>query len=814
MTDAEELPVLPRDLLRSWPGRLRSSDVLLGLYGQSQDRKTLLADDMLAGVAAGQDENAALDKLIADGEFAVAELVLGQSVSLSAKAVRKASNAIETGRSLAVSVLSDRLSGLSEAASAAGVDLDVDASELERLAYESLKAATALVNQRERDLTELVDQESRELRDRLAAADLPAATVRGAGSLINAGRLRAVRHLLDRGTLSSPGPEIQPALTGWRWQESPQEVLRWHVNPNVPRPRAFAEWSPPDELSSRLIHALDGLNASGEGSARAFAQALDAFLGPQAEPAAVHPVPGGFLTSIRNAFGGDPLTRFRVASTVPLFIAEPGVDLVPALGGVGHFLAVGTRLEPRGRGLAAVLSVRDLLRLGTVPPESSSPLGANISTGRAISFSRLVGSRWSLAGLGAQSAVELGTLLDRDDEETRWQTLSWLADLTGLGGSATADAVLFQAGGDLGVMHALLEYAVQLASRQPARWSDTGLRAWTEDRQVTDQIEAVALRDCQSTSALTAFWSAMAAAPAGTALTFDDLAVAASLTEDSVDWAQSLRAGWDVLARQWFTQSAAGQGQVGEPGGAETIRLRRCGVMLGLRGLAERRLKALASELGGDAVRDLDRDSAPSAWAAYQFALSPRWPEYRDLLSSGASAEQIAAVGSALEVSPDELLAVAESLTGQTDLTAATAELRDAVVQRYPGIELETDIPPGTVAGIHPRIALTVLHGLLSNAIEAVAGTGTIALAMRASVGDVIIDVRDTGPGLAAEVDSAFRVFRRGFSTRGTGRGQGLFVVRQLAQNFDGDAELVSRAGGHPVLPGAHFRVVLPRSGS
>ena len=813
MTDAGELPRLPGELLRSWPGRFRSSYLLPRLYGQTEDGDDCLADSILAGIAAAQDEDTALDRLVTDGEFAVAELVLAQCASLSGKAVQKATNDIESGRSEAVSALSDRLSGLSELAAAADIDFDSDADEVERLAYESRAAASRLLDEHERRLSEMVEKRSRELRTRLEVADLPADTSRGVTSLINAGRLLAVRHLLDGGTLRLPGPEIQPPLPGWRWSEPPLEVLRWHVNPNVPHPRAFAEWFPPDESAIRLIQVLDGLNAAGEGSARAFAQALDTFLGPEVEPAPIHPVGGGFLTSVRNVFRGDPLARFHTASSVPLFIAASDADLAPPLEGIGHFLAVGSRLEPRGRGQVAVLSVRDLLRLATVPVGDTVSLGSTVSTGRAISLARLIGSQWSLAGLGARSAAELGTLLDGAEEraeEVRWQTLSWLADLLGLGGSTTAEALLFQTGGDLGVLHVLLEYAVQLAARQPDQRVSRHLHAWTKDRQATDQIETVVLRGCQSPGALAACWSAMAAAPAGTPLTFDAVVVAASLIEDNLDWAGPLRTGWEALARQWFTEPGPAEPASGEPERAETIQLRRCGVTLGLRRLAERRLRALAVELR-DVTRGRQQDAALSTWTAYQFALSPRWPEYRQLLSDGAPADQLAVARAALEVPPEELIAEAELLAGQTDLVAVAGELLHAAEERYPGLEVDADIPSGTVAGIDPRAALTVLHGLISNAIDAVAGTGTVALAMRSSGDDVIIDIRDTGPGLAVEIDSAFRVFRQGFSTRSAERGQGLYLVRRLAESVGGDAELVSRANGHPVLSGAHFRVVLPR---
>ena len=75
-----------------------------------------------------------------------------------------------------------------------------------------------------------------------------------------------------------------------------------------------------------------------------------------------------------------------------------------------------------------------------------------------------------------------------------------------------------------------------------------------------------------------------------------------------------------------------------------------------------------------------------------------------------------------------------------------------------------------------------------------------------------LIDIRDNGPGIPAELRD--QIFNPGFSTRinyETGvisRGLGLPVVQDLAQRLGGSIELLEQTGG----PGACFRLTIPES--
>jgi len=123
------------------------------------------------------------------------------------------------------------------------------------------------------------------------------------------------------------------------------------------------------------------------------------------------------------------------------------------------------------------------------------------------------------------------------------------------------------------------------------------------------------------------------------------------------------------------------------------------------------------------------------------------------------------------------------------------------------GVELVVD--PRSRLDAEPipsRDLLTVVGNLVDNALEAVAGTAPprrVTVLVRATGGEVVVRVSDTGPGLdGGDVTDAFR---RGWSTKQEGRGIGLALVRQVATRYGGGVEVTSGPDG-----GAMFTVTLP----
>ena len=122
-------------------------------------------------------------------------------------------------------------------------------------------------------------------------------------------------------------------------------------------------------------------------------------------------------------------------------------------------------------------------------------------------------------------------------------------------------------------------------------------------------------------------------------------------------------------------------------------------------------------------------------------------------------------------------------------------------------VDVPGDLPP--VPG-DPHQLRQLFTNLLTNAFEALEGKGRVGI--RARVADVpdegereqvIVEVRDDGPGISAE--TAERVFNPFFTTKPQGTGLGLAIVRKVVDAHDGHIDLTTPPEG-----GTCFRVTLP----
>jgi signal transduction histidine kinase len=100
---------------------------------------------------------------------------------------------------------------------------------------------------------------------------------------------------------------------------------------------------------------------------------------------------------------------------------------------------------------------------------------------------------------------------------------------------------------------------------------------------------------------------------------------------------------------------------------------------------------------------------------------------------------------------------------------------------------------------------LQIFLNLVTNALQAMEGDGTLTVTTRSSDGDIVVTVKDTGPGIPD--DDIPRVFDPFFTTKepGKGPGLGLHIVREIVRGYGGTVCVESRLGG-----GAAFTVTLP----
>jgi signal transduction histidine kinase len=98
-----------------------------------------------------------------------------------------------------------------------------------------------------------------------------------------------------------------------------------------------------------------------------------------------------------------------------------------------------------------------------------------------------------------------------------------------------------------------------------------------------------------------------------------------------------------------------------------------------------------------------------------------------------------------------------------------------------------------------------VWTNLVDNAVDAMAGSGTLTIRTRRDEGSVVVEVEDTGPGLPPEVMA--RAFEPFFTTKavGEGSGLGLDIARRIVVERHGGSLDVESAPGRTV-----FSVHLP----
>ncbi|MFL5304358.1 MAG: sensor histidine kinase [Polyangia bacterium] len=182
------------------------------------------------------------------------------------------------------------------------------------------------------------------------------------------------------------------------------------------------------------------------------------------------------------------------------------------------------------------------------------------------------------------------------------------------------------------------------------------------------------------------------------------------------------------------------------------------------------------------------------------------------------------AVRDRLDVSAREIERISKIVRDYLDSTrpleperqpTAVARLLDEVVEVVRGgapdkrAQVTTRVEPDvgeliTDAGLLRQIIVN----LVSNALDAVDRDGRVEVQARAQGDDVLITVRDTGHGIAA--DDLRRIFEPFYTTKGRGKGTGLglAICRQLTAALGGGISVESAPGA-----GSTFAVRLPRTG-
>ena len=145
----------------------------------------------------------------------------------------------------------------------------------------------------------------------------------------------------------------------------------------------------------------------------------------------------------------------------------------------------------------------------------------------------------------------------------------------------------------------------------------------------------------------------------------------------------------------------------------------------------------------------------------------------------------------------------AEQALGVDELVISVVTLFQANA-REQNVELRSDIQVhSSLPGKHVSVLRDALSNLLLNALQATPRSGVINISVKRADDDLLITVKDSGPGVPAELRE--RIWEPFFTTRQRGTGLGLSIVRKRMQEVGGAASLISTGS-----KGSSFQLRLP----
>ncbi len=168
-----------------------------------------------------------------------------------------------------------------------------------------------------------------------------------------------------------------------------------------------------------------------------------------------------------------------------------------------------------------------------------------------------------------------------------------------------------------------------------------------------------------------------------------------------------------------------------------------------------------------------------------------------------------------------EVLEFVRPIQLQVERVSVDEALKDAITlaegkQARGAVSIDLDIAhdvPELLADPHQLRQL--FSNLMANAFEALGGEGHVSIraavlpaddetpGIEPPVPQIVVEVKDTGPGIAP--DDLERIFSPFFTTKPQGTGLGLAIVRKVVDAHDGHIDAISAPGR-----GATFRVTLP----
>jgi signal transduction histidine kinase len=157
----------------------------------------------------------------------------------------------------------------------------------------------------------------------------------------------------------------------------------------------------------------------------------------------------------------------------------------------------------------------------------------------------------------------------------------------------------------------------------------------------------------------------------------------------------------------------------------------------------------------------------------------------------------------------EQLLSLARSQGEQTTLRQTldpSGVMREVITDLLPlaesrGIDLGIDRAEKVEIDTDPAQLYTLLRNAVDNALRYTPEGGRVDLRVRAESERAVIEVQDSGPGIAPEqLQRVFDPFVRLPGAQSEGSGLGLSIIRQIAQRLGGEVTLRNAAEGGLIL--------------
>lgn len=166
----------------------------------------------------------------------------------------------------------------------------------------------------------------------------------------------------------------------------------------------------------------------------------------------------------------------------------------------------------------------------------------------------------------------------------------------------------------------------------------------------------------------------------------------------------------------------------------------------------------------------------------------------KDVKRLSTIASRFSKIGSKPSMEPHDL----------NEIVGHAAEYMSSRISRRISLNVNPWSSPLTVT-LSPPLTEWVMENLIKNAVDAMEGSGNITVDIRPEKNTAVIEITDTGKGIARKNQKA--IFNPGFTTKSRGWGLGLTLTKRIIEDYHGGLIYVKKS---ELGVGTTFAIELP----